>query len=93
MVRGCQRRIIHLKNPESAVFEEAFFILKDQENRSPPAQDEMVREANRILKENMTGEDGTEERPAPHFRLLQNGLWFLAGILISGGLTSLFFCL
>ena len=28
MVKGCQRRVLHLKNPEGGLFEEAFFFLK-----------------------------------------------------------------
>ena len=30
MIKGCQKRIIHLKNTGSPYFEEAYFILKDE---------------------------------------------------------------
>ena len=32
MVKGCERRVVHLKNTDSALFEEAFFLLKDEKN-------------------------------------------------------------
>ena len=49
MVRGCEKRIIHLKNPQSELFEEAIFLLK--ENPYTPQMSDIVAEANRILGE------------------------------------------
>lgn len=50
MVRGCQKKIIYVKNTDSDVFDEAYFILSD---KIPEATEEcdMVEEANRILGE------------------------------------------
>ena len=50
MVRGCQKKIIYVKNTDSKVFDEAYFILS---NKIPEATEEcdMVEEANRILGE------------------------------------------
>ena len=28
MIRGCERRIYHVKNPESDIFDEAYFVLR-----------------------------------------------------------------
>ena len=46
MLRGCQKRIYVIRKPESALFEEAYFLLK-------PTRDEaaMQREAERIVSE------------------------------------------
>ncbi len=49
MVKGCQRRVLHLKNPESGLFEEAFFFLKSPSPAGDGGAREMVAEANRIL--------------------------------------------
>lgn len=49
MVKGCQRRVFHLKNPESGLFEEAFFLLKSPEPATQNGAREIVAEANRIL--------------------------------------------
>ena len=56
-MRGYQKRIIHLKNPGSAIFEEAFFVLKD-EGGSSADSDSVIREANRIIEENALTKDG-----------------------------------
>lgn len=49
MIKGCQKKIIHLKNTGSPYFEEAYFILKD-DGASLPAENDMVREALRIAE-------------------------------------------
>ena len=50
MVRGCQKKIIYLKNTGSDVFDEAYFIMSD---KCPEVSGEcdMIKEANRILGE------------------------------------------
>ncbi len=54
MVRGYQKRVIHLKNIGSSLFDEAYFIVNGKEERALGSSD-MIKEANRIIKENMTG--------------------------------------
>ena len=49
MVKGCQRRVLHLKNPEGGFFEEAFFFLKVPDPGVRDGARDMVAEANRIL--------------------------------------------
>lgn len=48
MIKGCQKRIIHLKNTGSPYFEEAYFILKD--DSVLPCENDMVKEALRIAE-------------------------------------------
>jgi hypothetical protein len=48
MVRGTQKQVIHLKSPESPLFEEAIFVIKHMPH-TPPTQRTMVEEANRLL--------------------------------------------
>ena len=50
MVRGCQKRIIYLKSTGSEVFDEAYFVVRD-EALSNMGECDMVKEANRILDE------------------------------------------
>ncbi len=49
-VKGCERRVIRLKNPGGGLFEEAIFLLRTPlpDRRGDPR--EMVAEANRILQ-------------------------------------------
>ena len=49
MVRGCQKKIIYLKNTDSEVFDEAYFIVKDNAQCDVMGECDMVEEANRIL--------------------------------------------
>lgn len=54
MVRGCQKKIIYLKNPNSEVFEEAYFVVKDTQLCDKTDECDMVEEANRILDESIS---------------------------------------
>ena len=52
MVRGCQRKIYVVKNPESPLFEEAYFILKQNlPRKTEVSPNEMAEEAKRIVKD------------------------------------------
>lgn len=53
-MKGCQKKMIMLKNTGSDIFDEAYFILKDKEARvGKVSESEMIREANRIVNENL----------------------------------------
>ena len=49
MLKGCQKKIIHIKNTNSPYFEEAYFILKEGCDELTFDND-MLREAVRIAK-------------------------------------------
>ena len=49
VVRGCERRIYHVKNTESEIFDEAYFVLKRQERGRAISPRELEREALRIV--------------------------------------------
>lgn len=89
MVKGCERRIVHLKNTGSAVFEEAFFLMKEEKSEKPPTYAAMVREATRIIEENITL-GGVYRKPnaAPSRR--RTVLAFSLGVLLGIGATLLF---
>ncbi len=55
MKRGCQKQIIHIKDTGSAIFEEAYFVLRaGAGGRRAPCSDELLREADRLIGESMT---------------------------------------
>ena len=58
MLKGNARKIIRLKNTESELFDEALFFLKDSADspRSPLTEQDMIREANRIVSRNLITE-------------------------------------
>lgn len=49
MIKGCQKKIIHIKNTNSPYFEEAYFILKEGCDELTMDND-MLKEAMRIAK-------------------------------------------
>ena len=51
MVRGCQKKIIYLKNTESGVFDEAYFVVSESALSSEIDECDMIEEANKILDE------------------------------------------
>ena len=57
MVRGCQKKIIYLKNTQSDIFDEAYFVIKDNSLYEQLSECNMVEEANRILKESFDFEE------------------------------------
>ena len=88
MVKGCERRIVHLKNTGSTLFEEAFFLMKDEKNEKPPSYAAMVREATRIIEENITV-GGAYRRPCAFPLQRAVILAFSLGLLLGIGATLL----
>ena len=87
MVKGCQRRVLHLKNPESGLFEEAFFFLKAPTAEAPGAAREMIAEANRILlgcRESGTGSRPRSRRLAFFVGILTGAVIATATLIIIG---------
>ena len=59
MIKGNQKKVIHIKNTESRIFDEAYFILKEGIALSVPEND-IINEANRIIEENLIDEGGSK---------------------------------
>ena len=59
MVRGCQKKIIYLKNTGSEVFCEAYFVVNEKMLGEDIPECDMVKEANRILDECISIEENT----------------------------------
>lgn len=73
-MRGCQKRVIFLKNTGSALFEEAYFVMRSDGTAGVKTEADMVSEAGRIIEENF----GKKKR-YPLSRLLAFLLSFLGG--------------
>lgn len=85
-MRGYQKRVIYMKNPGSAVFEEAYFVIKEGNHSSPSGQD-IIKEANRIIEENVSG--GKKE--TVYMRITRGAGLFFAGFLFSSAIMLLIF--
>lgn len=49
-MRGFQKRVVFVKNPDSALFDEAYFVLREGGGGEAPSGQDMVREALHILE-------------------------------------------
>lgn len=81
MFRGCQKKMIKLKNIGSGVFDEAYFILKDVAAESPYiTETDMIKEANRIIGDNSLTK--SNRKLSAKFPVVI--LWFAAGAVTCG---------
>ena len=86
MVRGCQRKVIFLKNTESKIFSEAYFIVDD---RTPDTcEADMIREANRIINENLALGAGERGRGSRFSRAVGAVTRGIPAFLLGGGLAT-----
>ena len=86
MVRGCQRKVIFLKNTESKIFSEAYFIVDDKAQEA--SEVDMVREANRIIDENLAHTTVNGERRRGVGRILGAMLRGIPAFLIGAGVAA-----
>ena len=83
-MRGYQRRVIFLKNTGSALFEEAYFVMRSLEMAEGRTEADMVAEADRIIEENF----GKKKRYT-----IKKGLLKLIASFTSGALMTLLIAL
>ena len=90
MVRGCQKKIIYLKNSGSDIFEEAYFVIKSDIRYEETSECDMIEEANRIIEESFC----TEEKEKLAGRVLsfvkKIAIPFFVGVVIGVTVTLLF---
>lgn len=91
MIKGCQKRVLWVKNIESECFDGAFFIVSDKSTDKPRTETSMVAEANRIISETpITNYFGIEKNKKER---LTDGLkslrikWFLVGVFITAAIS------
>ena len=71
MYKGIQKRAVVLRPGANSIIEEAYFILKD--DFSSIKESEMIREANKILKNNIVA--GIFSRLKKHLLPLRKTVW------------------
>ena len=82
IVRGCQKKVIFLKNTGSHLFDEAYFIVSRACEDARIVEGDMVCEANRIIDESL-GIYGSGRKRGGAGRMLSFLFPFLLGVLIS----------
>ena len=90
MIKGCKRQIILINGNESALFESAYFVLREDAESGGAKHDDMVREANRIIESRLPdGVSRIKRRAELRRSALRLGI-FLGGGLAGASLTVLF---
>ncbi len=79
--KGCEKRMIMIKNTGSELFEEAYFILNNKK-ASRVSEYDMMKEANRIVENNSFTGNVQENKRSPL-------LIYLLGVLCGIGITGL----
>ena len=85
-MRGYQKRVIFLKNTGSALFEEAYFVMRSEEMTEGKSEADMVSEATRIIEENFGKRK--KRRMPPLLTLL---ISFIGGALLTLTIALVFF--
>ena len=76
MLKGAQKQMIVIRTGDSRYFDEAYFVLRREISGGREAQNDMIREANRILRQNEP-----EARARGERRRGRGWLAFLGGLL------------
>lgn len=77
-MRGCQKRVVFLKNTGSPYFEQAYFVIRSADERNSKTTEELVAEASRIIDENFGRKKRIDKKA-----LLTNTVCFIIGAFIS----------
>ena len=78
-MRGYQRRVIFLKNTGSALFEEAYFVMRSEEMTEGKSEADMVSEAGRIIEENFGKRRKHRRMPRPLALIIS----FISGAILT----------
>jgi hypothetical protein len=94
VLRGCQRKIVFLKNTGSKLFDQAYFVISDKADRDGICSTDMIAEANRIIEESLChGEISGKLGIATQIKgvLKRIVLPFLIGAVVSGVSVAIVF--
>ena len=89
-MRGYQKRVVYLKNIDSSIFEEAYFIMKTDLSEASFSKNKesfnLVKEANRIIEENI---DFSHKSKITK-KNFKNAVFFFVGFLLSSSIFLLY---
>ncbi len=88
-MRGYQRKVIHIKNTGSYLFDEAYFVLSRDGEALHIGEDDMVTEANRIIND----ERYRRLKSSPLTRYKKEIISALCGIIIGAAFSFVLFYL
>ena len=95
MIRGAQKRMIVVRTRDSRVFEEAYFVMRREAEGDGASEQDMIREANRILERSLPRDRLTPPPPTQASPTARHGgfFWFTAGLISGGSVTGILWLL
>ncbi len=99
MLKGCQKRVIWVRNPESKWFDEAYFILSDspEHEEKTSKENDMLKEANKIIAASpfasYYGFSAPISKKSDKIKFTDKLKWFLIGAFLSALLITIAFIL
>lgn len=85
-MKACEKKVWHLRHPESGIFAEAYFVLREDVSMQTPVSD-MIKEAERIIRKESADQCPKKEKERQTILLP-----FFAGAVLSAVVT-VFVCL
>ena len=83
MLKGCQKKIVFLKDTGSDFFEEAYFVLKCEVNDSLIHSKDIINEATMVI--NNYSNEGSSSKSSS--KKISRVLWFFIGFVLSFVIT------
>lgn len=87
-MRGTQRKIIHVKNTGSLMFEEAYFLIREGKDRDNSCAD-LIKEANRLITEQTKNKDRRKLNTPTRF--FKAALTFITGFVTAALIIGIAF--
>ncbi len=84
MLKGAQKQMIVIRTADSRYFDEAYFVLRREVRTDSHTQNDMIFEANRILRQNEPEKSNRKGR-----RIRRGLLLFLGGGILGAGIALL----
>ena len=91
MLKGCRKNVVYVKNTDSDMFEEAYFIVSERSGIASKSESDMVAEASRIIAASpvascFSGHSDTTKLKERN--TLARVLWFFIGAAVMGALNA-----
>ena len=87
MIKGCQKRMIFIKDTGSDLFDEAYFVLKSDIPSQDDFENDIIKTATAIVNQNQF------RRKRKPLKISKSVLLFLLGMLIGALISSFIFLL
>ena len=91
MIKGCQKKIIQIKDTGCKYFEEAYFIIKDETLKTEINECNIVKDATAIVNEYVSGINKQNNNKYRFKSFVLFLIGFLIGSMMSIGTILIFF--